>query len=193
MTHDAIAENAQSGRKTIKDFDWKVGARIAAIVAVIGASYAYLGSRYSIGLDTQEYRCLDEWIFVIDTWNVPDARDVDRNQYLAVRLTPDQTPENALWPPGMVMVKRAVATDEGDIVSISRDGISFSHGDEHWQHGTGLEAAESVGNSIEQFERELTLREGEVFMMGDNPMSYDGRYYGPISEDQIVGTVIWAF
>lgn len=180
-------------KKTLKDFNWKVGAKVFALCTVIGTGYAYASQRYVIGLDTQEYRCLDDWIFIIDTWDRPNAREVERNDLLAVVLTDAQTPTSALWRTGQVLVKRAVATDPGDVVDISAGGVAFAHGEDHWTHGTALEAAPALGLSEEALTRQLTLSQGELFLMGDNPMSYDGRYYGPVREEQIVGSVLWSF
>lgn len=184
---------ARKQKKTLKDFNWKVGAKVFALCTVIGAGYAYASQRYVIGLDTQDFKCLDHWIFVIDTWDRPSADQVDRNDLIAVVLTDAQTPSNALWGAGQVMVKRAVATDPGDMIDVSADGIRFTHGAEHWQHGTALEAATALGKSEADLTRQMTLAQGELFLMGDNPMSYDGRYYGPVSEKQIVGSVLWSF
>lgn len=55
-------------RKTLKDFDWRIGAKVLGICTVLGTGFAYASQRYVIGLDTQDARCLDEWFFVIDTW-----------------------------------------------------------------------------------------------------------------------------
>jgi type IV secretory pathway protease TraF len=180
-------------KKTIKDFTWQFGVKMIGVCGILCGSIAYAGARYKVGLDTQEYRCLDEWVYIIDTWDVPDADDVKRDDYVAISLTAEQTPANALWQPGQVMVKRAVATDEGDVAHISAEGISFSHGPEIWAHGTALEAATSLGHAPEFYERDIALKDGELFMMGDRVKSYDSRYYGPISEEQIVGRVVWAF
>ena len=179
-------------KKTLKDFNWKVGAKVFAVCTAVGMGYAYASQRYVIGLDTQEYKCLDDWIFIIDTWDRPGAADVERNDLVAVVLTDAQTPANALWGPGQVMVKRAVAKPD-DVADISARGIAFKRGEEHWTHGTALEAAPALGISEEDLTRQITISQGELFLMGDNPMSYDGRYYGQVSEGQIVGSVLWSF
>lgn len=184
---------ADKTKKTIKDFSWRYGVKQLALIAALGGSAAYASSRYTIGLDTQDTRCLDEWFYVIDTWNKPKAEDVERLDYVAVRLTQDQIPRNAKFGTSHVMVKRALATDLGDEIQITQQGINFSHGNEIWAHGTALEAAEKLGATPESFEREIHLNNGELFLMGDNANSYDGRYYGTVQEDQIVGTVLWAF
>ncbi len=180
-------------KKTLKDFNWKVGAKVGAIIVFLGAGYAYAGSRYTVGLDTQDSRCLPEWVYIIDTWQKPKAADIKRDDYVAVTLTAAQTPKNALWRPGQVMVKRAEASQPGDQVKITSDGVTFQRGAQTWEWGTGLEAARLIGGTPEQFEREITIEPGQIFLMGDHLNSYDGRYYGPVDENQIVGKVVWAF
>lgn len=184
---------AKRPKKTLRDFNAKVALKIAAIITVIGAGYAYAGTRYTIGLDTQDARCLNEWFYVIDTWRKPTAAEIRRDDYVAVRLTAAQTPRGALWQPGQVMVKRAEASQPGDVVTVTEAGVQFRRGADTWRHGTGLEAARMIGSTPEAFERTLTLEPGQVFLMGDHQNSYDGRYYGPVSEQQIVGRVVWAF
>jgi len=179
--------------KTIRDFNLAYGVKLTAMLATIGSVGFYVSQRYTIGIDTQDFRCLDEMVFIIDRWERPAATEIERNDYVAVTLTSAQTPANAKFAPGHVMVKRAVATDAGDEVEISRDGIHFSNGEEIWSHGTALEAAPMLGRKIEDFERTEVLGPGELFIMGDKINSYDGRYYGPVTEAQIVGTVVWAW
>jgi conjugal transfer pilin signal peptidase TrbI len=179
--------------KTIKDFTWRHGIRLAALLAGLAATATYAASRYTVGLDTQDTRCLDEWVYVIDTWDRPKAEEVARDDYLAVVLTADQTPRTAKWPLNQVMVKKALAAAPGDQIEVTNAGVFFRHGSEAWSHGAALAAARLIGASPEGFVRSFTLAPGQIFLMGDNPLSYDGRYYGPISETQIVGRVLWAF
>lgn len=186
---------AVKSRKTINDFTWKFGLKVATVILSLVLAFAYLSARYTIGLDTQTFRCLDEWIFIIDKWDRPTPAEIDRGEYIAVAMRADQSPTNALWNPGQVMVKRAMATDPGDVVAITRNGTSFHNAENtsQWAHGTQLEAAHALGMRVEDLERTITLEPGEIFMMADNPMSYDGRYYGVIDQEQIVGRVVWAF
>jgi len=179
--------------KTLKDFTWRYGVRLGVLLAGLAATATYAASRYTVGLDTQDTRCLDEWVYVIDTWDRPKAEEVGRDDYLAVVLTAGQTPHAAKWPLNQVMVKKALATAPGDEIEVTTAGVLFRHGSEAWSHGTALAAAWLLGASPERFVRSFTLAPGQLFMMGDNPLSYDGRYYGPISETQIVGRVLWAF
>ncbi len=178
--------------KSLRTFTWGFGLRLAALIVLLCNSAAYAASRYVIGLDTQEIRCLEERVYVIDTWVKPTAKEIRRNDYVALILTDAQRPRSAKWRRGQIMVKRVVAAP-GDHVSVTRHGVMFSNGPQAWSHGTGLAAAPMLGASPESFERVFTLAEDELFMMGDNPLSYDGRYYGPITDSQIVGRVLWAF
>lgn len=179
--------------RTMADFTWKAGAKVLLIVGIAASGAFYISERYVLGLDTQETRCLDEWIYVIDTWDRPTAAETERDQYVAVGMTDAQTPDNALWSPGQVMVKRAVATKPGDAVTVGHDGVRIRRGDAAWTHGSGLAAAHKLGLSADALSRQFILGPGEMLLMGDHPMSYDGRYYGPAHEDQVVGRVLWAF
>lgn len=191
MTAETVTGLKQ--RKSIKDFSWKFGLKLAAMIGAIGAVTVYVGERYTVGLDTQTNRCLPEWIYIIDTWDRPAASEVEKDDYIAVVLTDAQIPKNALWKSGQVMVKRAMATKPGDHVSITKDGVQFERDGVKWTHGTALEAAKLLGHTEDDYVRSITLKDGELFLMGDNPMSYDGRYYGAANENQILGRVLWAF
>ena len=179
--------------KTVKNFTWAHGVKLVALLLVLGGTAAYAANRYTVGIDTQDTRCLDEWLYVIDTWDKPTADQIRRNDYIAVILTPHQTPPGAKWPAGQVLVKRAVATQPGDLIDVTLSGVRFRHGVNTWTHGTALQATRLLGTTPASYVRSFTLAPGELFVMGDNPLSYDGRYYGPIAENQIVGTVLWAF
>lgn len=179
--------------KTIKDFTWSYGIKLVCLITALGSTALYAANRYTIGLDTQDTRCLDEWVYVIDTWDKPRAYETRKDQYIAVRLTADQTPKGAKWRPGQVMVKRVLASHPGDRITVTETGVQFQNEEETWSHGDGLAAATLLAAKPEAYLRTFVLSPHELFLMGDNPLSYDGRYYGQVSENQIVGTVVWAF
>ena len=178
--------------RSLRTLTWQYGLRLTALLAVLSGTAAYAANRYVVGLDTQDTRCLDEWVYVIDTWRKPKAAEVGRGDYIAIVLTDNQTPSTAKWPSGQVMVKRTLGTP-GDKVTVTTKGVRFSNQSERWNHGKGLAAVSLLGATPEKFINQYALSDGQLFMMGDNPLSYDGRYYGPIEENQIVGTVVWAF
>ena len=167
-------------------------ARFLGLVAVLAAAAFYVSERYTLGIDFQKYRCLPEIVYLIDTWSTPTASEIDQGDYIAVRLDPAQLPDyvtrtNQVW------IKRVVAKEPGTVMQVRRDGVFFELGGERWRHGTALEGAERLGRSEAEFVRDVTLGEGEMFLMGDLPLSYDARYFGAVSEANVVGTVLFAF
>lgn len=166
--------------------------RFAAAAILLFAVMLYGSARFVIGIDDQVMKCLDYRVFVLDTFRQPKPLDLDVGDLIAVRLTADQRPSNVSWPEGITMVKRVEATVPGTRITVSREGIRFELNGRTWTHGTALESAALLGRTEASFERTFELKPGELFLMGDNLNSYDGRYYGPVTEDQVVGAVLWA-
>lgn len=91
---------------------------------------------------------------------------------------------------GKAIVKRVVAVG-GDTVAVRQDGI--------YVNGVLLNETDgSLGYTVDPMryyaQPELTLGEGEVYVLGDNRhVSYDSRAFGPIDERAIIGKVIFRF
>lgn len=164
---------------------------VLAVSCLLGV-LLYGTTRLILGVDTQDYSCLDQHVFLIDSHTRPTAADLVVGDLVAIRLTEAQRPTIATWEPHTIMVKRVEASVPGTRITISRSGISFELDGKRWTHGTALESSAKLGRSEASFERTFELKPGELFLMGDNPMSYDGRYYGPVTEAQVVGSVLWA-
>lgn len=167
-------------------------ARFAGVVALLFLVMTYAASRLVIGIDDQVIKCLDHRVYLLDSGRHPRAADLKVGDLIAVRLTDAQTPRHVQWRPGVTMVKRVEASVPGTRITVSRQGIRFELKGKTWTHGTALETAAFLGRTEESFERSFVLKPGELFLMGDNPKSYDSRYYGPVSEAQVVGAVLWA-
>lgn len=169
-------------------------AKFVAMVAIMGGSAIYASDRYVIGYDSQSQRCLDARVFLIDTWRKPSAGEMARGDLVPVAMMAHQRPAAALWPVGQVMVKRVLASEPGDVMHVDPDGVRFeAPGHEDWSWGTALEAAAKLGLSEAELTRAEVLGDGEFFLMGDRSLSYDSRYYGALHEEQVTGTVLWAF
>jgi len=53
--------------------------------------------------------------------------------------------------------------------------------------GEGLILAEEIGGTPADFAGETVLDEGTYWFMGETPYSFDSRYWGTVSEEQIIG------
>jgi len=53
--------------------------------------------------------------------------------------------------------------------------------------GTSLLHAQQLDRSVKDFLGERSLGENELWMMGESPTSFDSRYWGVASADQIIG------
>lgn len=181
-------------KKTLKDFNLAAAIKLCILIAALAAAALYVKARYTIGVDTQTYRCLDQKWFIIDRWNKPTISELEQGDLVVLAMRASQRPANAKWPDGQVMVKRLLAGSSGTTMKVTPNRISFTDKDgQQWSWGTGLEAAELLGHTEAELTREETLSDGEMFLMGDKPFSFDSRYYGKAYEDQIIGTVLWAF
>lgn len=82
---------------------------------------------------------------------------------------------------GKLLIKR-VAGHAGDRVcrhgaDVSIDGASVAKARDADSHGLALPSWDGC----------VTLADGQVFLLGDTPGSYDGRYFGVTSRAEIVG------
>ena len=90
------------------------------------------------------------------------------------------------------MMKRIAAT-AGDQVSIAAEGTAVNG---EWLANSAQVRKDPVGRPLPTYRAELTLAAGQVLLMSDrSPLSFDGRYFGPMSERTIQGVVepVWTF
>ena len=173
---------------------WGHAAKALVLTVAIGQGIAYLTTRYTVGIDSQWFRCLSESHFVIDTWRRPDQADIEPLDIVAFEMAPAQAMEVLGWKPGDRMAKRVLASEPGTRIDVRMDGVHFEEPDGRaWKFGRGLEAAEVLGEPPESFIRTIVLQPGELWVMGDMKYSVDSRYYGPIRASQINGTVVAAW
>jgi conjugal transfer pilin signal peptidase TrbI len=146
---------------------------ITSVVMALIAAYGL--ARYDFGFDSQVNRCLHPYrAFAIDTWN----QEISVGNYLAFHAH-NMGP---FFDDGQVVVKQVVAIS-GDTVEI-RNGKVFING--AFSFG-GFQEAGLKGQPLESFNGTTVLGEGEYFMYGWHPLSYDSRYWGPVSEAQVIG------
>ena len=90
------------------------------------------------------------------------------------------------------LMKRIVAAG-GDQVTIAAKGTAVNG---EWLANSAQIRNDSAGRPLPAYRAELTLAAGQVLLMADrSPLSFDGRYFGPMSEQTIQGVVepVWTF
>lgn len=75
----------------------------------------------------------------------------------------------------------------GDRVVISKDGVTVNG---RLIRNSKLDTLDPAGRRLPRFRMDRTLSQGQVFLMSDyNRRSFDGRYFGPIKESNIISVV----
>lgn len=153
-------------------FLFKAGVVVALVVAAVFG----FQSTFRIGIDSQVSRCLDPYrIFLVNT----SAKGVEPGDFAAFEaqgLTP-------IIPDGTMVVK-LVSAVAGDLVEIRKDGGVFINGTHIRQ---GLPLTERLQTTPEEYVREFTVPEGQVFMTAWHPRSFDGRYWGTLASEKLIG------
>ncbi|UTH74235.1 signal peptidase I [Chromobacterium sp. IIBBL 290-4] len=137
--------------------------------------------RYRIGIDFQKnVHCLPWTVFFMErkpaAW-LPERGDLV--QYRNPRL------DRGFAAFTMSKLVMGVA---GDRVQI-KGGRVYLNG----RYVGGLNLSQALGKKPQDYARAFTLREGEYFLMGSQPYSYDSRYWGPIRHEEIIGRVLPIF
>jgi type IV secretory pathway protease TraF len=84
------------------------------------------------------------------------------------------------FPESAPLLKR-VAAVQGD--EVCRSGARVT-----WPTGAAVaKARDRAGRALPLWSGCRVLAPGEIFLVGDGPDSFDGRYFGPIAADRILG------
>ncbi|WP_084212234.1 signal peptidase I [Geoalkalibacter subterraneus] len=153
---------------------------IATIVLTVTV-FHLATSRFSFGLEAQEEACLPYTLFVIDKKDTSVALGDFVAFYADERTRP-------WFEPGTLMIKEVRAT-AGDRIRIEKGQMFIN--DAEVDYGridpevvSKIEEKKKVTPS---FDREMVLEEMRFWVMGNQPRTFDSRYWGPISSEQIVG------
>lgn len=150
------------------------------VAAVFGFAALYITDRYSVGIDPQESTCLPWRIFVIDKAD----KAVVRGEIYAFR---SQSME-PFFKNGTQVIKYADGTP-GDKVLVTEKDISVNG----QQVGTGLDLAVKLKRPAGRYVREEIIPAERFWFMGRTHDSFDSRYWGYVSQNDIVGKAypIW--
>lgn len=167
------------GKRAAPETRWKATTVINWVSAGIIAGTVgmhWLNTEWRLGLTFAELRCLEGTAFLIDVEREVAAERGDMLAYRARGLMP-------IAPDGQVVVK-LVAAVPGDRVRVDASGIYIN--DVKWGELNPI-TMERTGWTVQRVTREFVVGEGELLMLGDQPRSYDGRYWGPIRINQLEG------
>lgn len=149
---------------------------ISAIVIIFLIQWAL--SCWSLGLDFSPIKCLDGTGYLIHK-DTPVASEIERGSkyaYASHGLEP-------LLKDGSRVVKIAAGMP-GDVIAVNAKGV-FING--HWWGALNPITMAHTHRTVASVTRTFTIQPGEVLMLGNLPRSYDGRYWGPVKDDWLVG------
>lgn len=150
-------------------------AKVLILVSAILLLFSWVEGRFRVGIDSQVIRCFpDHKFFLVD---MKDLRPV-RDRIIAYRAKGLQP----YFVDGTMMGK-TIKGLPGDHLVINEAGVFINE----VQVAEGFPLAERLSRPISEFFKDEVIPEGKYFLMAPAPESYDGRYWGYISQSQIVG------
>ena len=152
--------------------------RALPVLTLLLVTGGYLCDRFRIGIDDQQARCLGStrW-YLIDTY---DQRPT-QGQLVAFAATDGMAP---YFRPGQTVIKRVVGVP-GDRVSVDAEGTTIN--------GSALPNSDpALAGTLQRpsavfFRQTLMVPEGQFWVMGDTRDSFDARYWGLLSVQQVRG------
>lgn len=149
--------------------------------AAVACSVVLLASRYAIAIASQDSLCLPPYrLWIIDK----KQDDLVRGEiyaFYAKGLSP-------IFADGTIIVK-VLEGLPGDHAKVSLDETTING----MSVGKGLEVASQHGVDPQKYVREGEIGEGRYWFFGRTTDSFDSRYWGSASTDQIIGKAypIW--
>lgn len=149
--------------------------RLTFLSLIMALAGSYAMTRYRIGIDTQEERCLpDTTVYLIDLWDKEPIRS-QLYAFHAEGLAP-------LYSDGTRMLKRLTGMP-GDGVNVTAERVLVNG----VEVSTGMALAHRLGVVETEFSRSLTLQENEYWFSGEAATSFDSRYWNAVKREQIIG------
>ncbi len=163
-------------RVSKKKRSWKRQGVYMVLVAVVAApSSYYLLNRFSFGIDSQNYPCIPEYrVYLIDKGD----KTITKGKTFAF---------NSQYIKGIgIKFVDGIANDR---VSVNSEETTINDS----MVGEGLLLAKEAGHTEKKLTRTGVIPTGYLWMMGRTKVSFDSRYWGVISEKNIIGRAypIW--
>lgn len=146
-----------------------------AIAAVMFTVFEIAKANVRIGFDAQAVKCLPEYsTYFVKLW----SKGVERGSIYSF----DSKGLEPVFSDGTGLIKIARGLP-GDKLVINDDGV-YINGELVVE---GLPLAHRLGHESTEYFREETIPDGSYLFLGTAAESYDGRYWGYVSESQIRG------
>lgn len=151
-------------------------AGMALSAVAIGSVAVWISQTYRIGWDRQVNRCLGYRFYLVDLKSRPsEIGDIAVFRAAA---------SNPVFDEGEIVAKRLKAK-AGDVVEINSRLEILVNGEVVAKGLPYLKAASD--GTVSRYIGKRRLKEGEYWVLGDSPSSYDSRYWGVLRENQIIG------
>ncbi|QIR16323.1 signal peptidase I [Shewanella aestuarii] len=130
---------------------------------------------FTFAVPTQEYSCLNASYFLVDKTD----KSVSRERLIAFKL-PAQTP---YFNQGTRWIKKLVGMP-GDTIKVTKSSVFVNDIEYKNDMNTLLMKLNMDAASVE---REMVLDDDEYFVVGETYLSYDSRFWGVISQKDVIG------
>lgn len=171
-----MAANGPDGR-------WLIGERAALValaVACIWGSANAAHSNWRLAHDRSENACLDPYRWFLVSLGRPAV--AAKGQIVTF-----ETSGIALYKDGTLFTKQVLA-GAGALVRATPEGVEV---DGRFLPYTerAIKRLAAAGAPLARDQSHVyRVRDGEIFVIGTNPLSYDSRYYGPVPVSSVIGT-----
>jgi conjugal transfer pilin signal peptidase TrbI len=148
------------------------------MIAVFHLAFGSFSKHFGIMVDTQENRCIPEYSVYFIKKNVKAIEKGKIYVFGALGLEPffsDSTP----------IGKYAVGI-QGDLVVQNEQGVFINN----QIIAAGFPVADKLGGDETQFYKSYTIQPNQIFFTGTANRSFDSRYWGTASLEQVKGEAI---
>ena len=165
---------ADKGRRT---FAGKTVAGTALAFSVFNPLLSMATHDVRIGIDMQEVRCLPWRVYLL---KLGRPTEFTRGAYVAFK------PRNGLMGPKFEgrLVGKMIAGLPGDELVVSHDEAAVNG-----RPVGRLVLLPKLAAKPGSYDRRVTVPEGKILVLGTDPRSYDGRYWGFLDQNDVIGSV----
>ena len=158
-------------------FAQKAFLRTAISLSVLYPLLSMATHNIRIGLDLQEVRCLPWRVYLLELGR-PDQ--ITKGGFVAFK------PRDGLMGPKFDgrLVGKMVAGVPGDVLEVKQD-VAYVNGKRVGE----LVLLPKLNAKPGSYDRRETVPAGKILVLGTEPRSFDGRYWGFLDQSAVIGTV----